>query len=175
MSKRGKNEIKPKMLIAIVSTHPTMSNNRSALPTTSSNPELTKDELLHALELADSSSAGASASATMTVQGAPASTGTLLTAASAVPTWNFTKIESFFSANGQLPTGVNYTQMVQATTVPADLQQAVMKIVSSGSSSATGSSANPTVTSGAISSLRVPSRIMLSLAIALFAVGFSSL
>ncbi|KAF7794879.1 hypothetical protein EIP86_006022 [Pleurotus ostreatoroseus] len=92
-----------------------------------------------------SSSAVASANTTATVQGIPASTGTLLTAASAVPTWNFTKIESFFSANGQLPTGVNYTQMVQATSIPADLQQAVTHAVSGNSSSGSvGSGSNAT-------------------------------
>ncbi|GJE85183.1 hypothetical protein PsYK624_012610 [Phanerochaete sordida] len=59
--------------------------------------------------------------------GVPAPTGTLFPAQSAVPTWDFNKIESYYSANGQLPTNVNYAQMVQATTVPADLQAAVTK------------------------------------------------
>lgn len=59
------------------------------------------------------------------VAGEPAPTGTLLTAASAIPTWDMNKIESYYSANGHLPTNVNYGQMIQATTVPANLQSAV--------------------------------------------------
>ncbi|KDQ59202.1 hypothetical protein JAAARDRAFT_715689 [Jaapia argillacea MUCL 33604] len=55
----------------------------------------------------------------------PASTGTLVMAASAVPTFNIPKIESYYSAQGHLPTNVNYTQLVKATPVPADLQKAI--------------------------------------------------
>lgn len=65
-----------------------------------------------------------------TLQGVPAATGTMFSAASAVPTWNMSKIESYYSANGHLPTNVNYSQMVQATTVPTDILQAVNKAAS---------------------------------------------
>lgn len=57
--------------------------------------------------------------------GLPAATGTLFAAASAVPTWDMNKIESYYSANGHLPTNVNYGQMITATTVPTNLQSAV--------------------------------------------------
>ncbi|KAJ3553812.1 hypothetical protein NM688_g3420 [Phlebia brevispora] len=89
-------------------------------------------------------------STTSTVTGVPASTGTLMSAASAVPTWNFTKIQSYFSANGQLPTGVNYTQMVQATVVPSALQQAVNQTVFNSTSAAnkTTTGGNTTTTGG---------------------------
>ena len=60
--------------------------------------------------------------------GIPAATGTLYAAASAVPTWDMPKIESFYKANGHLPTNVNYAQMVKATTVPDDIKSAVDKI-----------------------------------------------
>ncbi|GJE85184.1 hypothetical protein PsYK624_012620 [Phanerochaete sordida] len=95
---------------------------------------------------ANATSAASSASATVT--GVPKSTGTLLAAQSAVPTWDFTKIASYSSANGQLPTNVNYTQMVQATSVPPNLQAAVTKAVSSGNSSSGGSSSGGNSTGG---------------------------
>ncbi|KAJ3555713.1 hypothetical protein NM688_g2422 [Phlebia brevispora] len=60
-----------------------------------------------------------------TLAGVPATTGTMFPAASAVPTWDFQKIESYSSANGHLPTNVNYKQMLQATTVPSQLLNAV--------------------------------------------------
>ncbi|KAJ7582951.1 hypothetical protein C8J56DRAFT_1055972 [Mycena floridula] len=57
-----------------------------------------------------------------------AATGTLMPAASAVPSFDVGKIESYYSAhNGQLPTGVNYDQMAQVTTVPSDISKAVDK------------------------------------------------
>jgi hypothetical protein len=59
----------------------------------------------------------------------PAPTGTLRAAAEAVPTFDIPKIEAYYSANGALPTNVNYTQLVQATTVPDDLKSAVEKLV----------------------------------------------
>ncbi|KAJ7690824.1 hypothetical protein B0H17DRAFT_1134095 [Mycena rosella] len=55
----------------------------------------------------------------------PAATGTLLPAAAAIPTFNIPGIESYYSAHGALPTNVNYTQMLMATTVPDDLKAAV--------------------------------------------------
>ncbi|KAF7360944.1 hypothetical protein MSAN_01124500 [Mycena sanguinolenta] len=58
----------------------------------------------------------------------PAVTGTLLPAASAIPTFNIPGIESYYSAHsGTLPTNVNYIQMLQATTVPTDILPAVQK------------------------------------------------
>lgn len=68
--------------------------------------------------------------------GLPAPTGTLLAAQSAIPTWDFNKIESYYSANGHLPTNVNYGQMIQATTVPSNLQAAVTKAASSSNGAA---------------------------------------
>ena len=41
------------------------------------------------------------------LSGIPALTGTMYPAASAIPTWNMSGIESYYSANGQLPTNVN--------------------------------------------------------------------
>ena len=55
----------------------------------------------------------------------PAATGTLVPAASAVPTFDVNKIESYYSANGHLPTNVNYAQMMKATTVPDNIKKAV--------------------------------------------------
>lgn len=69
----------------------------------------------------------------------PAPTGTLLAATSAVPTWDFNKIESFSSANGHLPTNVDYSQMLQATAVPSNLQSAITHAASIQSSSASAS------------------------------------
>ncbi|KAJ6550042.1 hypothetical protein B0H19DRAFT_1298478 [Mycena capillaripes] len=57
----------------------------------------------------------------------PSPTGTLLTVAAAVPTFDIPKIESFYSANGALPTNVNATQLAQVTGLPADLKGAVNK------------------------------------------------
>jgi len=59
------------------------------------------------------------------VSGLPAATGTLLAASSAIPTWNMDGIQSYYSANGHLPTNVNYGQMVKATTVPDSIKSAV--------------------------------------------------
>lgn len=61
--------------------------------------------------------------------GLPASTGTLFPAASAIPSWDMLKIESYYSAHSQLPTNVNYTQMLQATSVPSDIASAVTHAV----------------------------------------------
>lgn len=72
-----------------------------------------------------SQSSSVAAAGTTSLPGVPASTGTLYPAASAVPTWDFSKIESYYSASSQLPTNVNYTQMAQATTIPDNLKPAV--------------------------------------------------
>lgn len=56
-----------------------------------------------------------------------APTGTLLSAETAIPSFNVAGIQSYYSANGQLPTGVNYGQMLKATTVPDDIKKAVQK------------------------------------------------
>lgn len=73
--------------------------------------------------------------------GLPAATGTLFAAASAIPTWDMTKIESYYSAHSALPTNVNYTQMIAATTIPTNLQSAVTgAVVSQTSTSTSGSS-----------------------------------
>ncbi|KAF7314062.1 hypothetical protein HMN09_00565200 [Mycena chlorophos] len=77
---------------------------------------------------ATASAAAASISAALASL-VPASTGTLLPATSAVPSFDIPKIESFFSANGALPTGVNYTQLAQVTQVPSDLQHAVTSLL----------------------------------------------
>lgn len=90
---------------------------------------------------AQTSSTPASSSS---LPGVPASTGTLYPAASAVPTWNFTKIASYYSASSQLPTNVNYTQMVQATTVPDNLKPAVSNAVKSQKKSGAMSQAKAT-------------------------------
>jgi hypothetical protein len=55
----------------------------------------------------------------------PAPTGTLLAASAAIPSFNIPGIESYYSAHGTLPTSVNYTQMLMATTVPDDIKGAV--------------------------------------------------
>ncbi|KAF7321008.1 hypothetical protein HMN09_00187700 [Mycena chlorophos] len=56
-----------------------------------------------------------------------AATGTLLSAASAIPSFNVSAIQSYYSANSALPTGVNYSQMLKATAVPSDILKAVQK------------------------------------------------
>ncbi|KAJ7920457.1 hypothetical protein B0H13DRAFT_1986996 [Mycena leptocephala] len=62
----------------------------------------------------------------------PAATGTLLAAASAIPTFNIPGIEAYYSAHGgSLPTNVNYAQMLLATTVPDDIKGAVQKAAAS--------------------------------------------
>jgi hypothetical protein len=61
----------------------------------------------------------------------PAVTGTLLAAASAIPTFNVSGIEAFFSAHGALPTNVDYSQMLLATAVPDDIKSAVQKAAES--------------------------------------------
>lgn len=105
----------------------------------------------------DDTSASASPSSS-TLTGVPASTGTLFPASSAVPTWDFSKIESYSSANGHLPTNVNYQQMVQATSVPPDILQAISSAASSQSvqsvqstQSAGGTAPAPTTNPGATS------------------------
>ena len=75
------------------------------------------------------------AAAPANLAGVPAATGTMYPAASAVPTWNFTKIESYYSANGHLPTNVNYQQMISATTVPTQILPAVQALTSNASRS----------------------------------------
>jgi len=57
----------------------------------------------------------------------PAPTGTLLAASAAIPSFNIPGIESYYSAHGTLPTSVNYTQMLMATTVPDDIKGAVQQ------------------------------------------------
>lgn len=83
----------------------------------------------------DSSTATTASTAILTA----APTGTLLAAASAVPSFDVSKIESYFSANGQLPTNVNYAQLIQATTVPDDIKNAVQKTAHQGKSAASKS------------------------------------
>jgi hypothetical protein len=78
--------------------------------------------------VADDKPAAADASGVLAGE-VPAPTGTLRAAAEAVPTFDIPKIEAYYSANGALPTNVNYTQLVQATTVPDDLKSAVEKLV----------------------------------------------
>ncbi|KAJ7733971.1 hypothetical protein B0H16DRAFT_1732069 [Mycena metata] len=56
-----------------------------------------------------------------------APTGTLLAAAAAIPSFNIAGIQSYYSAHGALPTNVNYTQMLMATTVPDNIKKAVQK------------------------------------------------
>ncbi|KAJ6620454.1 hypothetical protein B0H10DRAFT_1946009 [Mycena sp. CBHHK59/15] len=51
----------------------------------------------------------------------PAATGTLLPVSAAIPSFHVAAIESYYSAHGALPTNVNYTQMLMATTVPDDI------------------------------------------------------
>ncbi|KAJ7292074.1 hypothetical protein C8J57DRAFT_1274569 [Mycena rebaudengoi] len=70
--------------------------------------------------------------ASPTLAGVPAATGTLLSAASAVPTFDIPKIEAFLSSAGTLPTNVNYSQMAQATTIPDNLKAALNKIAHGG-------------------------------------------
>ncbi|KAJ7663112.1 hypothetical protein DFH06DRAFT_344641 [Mycena polygramma] len=72
----------------------------------------------------------------------PAPTGTLRDAASAVPSFALDKIESYFSASGSLPTNVNYAQLVQATTVPDSIKNAVDKIVGQTNGNGTKAAAN---------------------------------
>ena len=62
---------------------------------------------------------------------AAAATGTLVPAASALPTFNIPKIESYYSANGHLPTNVNYGQMMEATTVPDNIKKALQSATKS--------------------------------------------
>ncbi|KAJ6566556.1 hypothetical protein B0H19DRAFT_1232686 [Mycena capillaripes] len=70
----------------------------------------------------------AAATATASLAGqVVAPTGTLLLAETAIPSFNVAGIQSYYSANGHLPTGVNYEQMLKATTVPDDIKKAVQK------------------------------------------------
>ncbi|KAJ7263391.1 hypothetical protein C8J57DRAFT_1512893 [Mycena rebaudengoi] len=55
----------------------------------------------------------------------PAATGTLVAAAVAVPTFNIPGIQAYYASHKTLPTNVNYSQMVMATTVPDDLKKAI--------------------------------------------------
>ncbi|KAJ7138828.1 hypothetical protein C8R46DRAFT_1320864 [Mycena filopes] len=80
---------------------------------------------------------------TATAAGQVAPTGTLRAAAAAVPTFDLQKIEAYYSANGALPTNVNYTQLVQATAVPENLKAAVSQVVGK------NSNARPETKSGA--------------------------
>ncbi|KAJ7098454.1 hypothetical protein C8R43DRAFT_964242 [Mycena crocata] len=59
----------------------------------------------------------------------PAPTGTLRSAAAAVPTFDIPKIEAFYSANGALSANVNFTQMAQATVIPSALKKAIDGVV----------------------------------------------
>ena len=59
--------------------------------------------------------------------GHPASTGVLLAAASAIPTFNVQGLEAYFDKNGQLPTGVDYLQLIRATDFPKKMEAAVLK------------------------------------------------
>ncbi|KAF7333338.1 hypothetical protein MVEN_02349100 [Mycena venus] len=61
----------------------------------------------------------------------PAATGTLLAASAAIPTFNISGIESYYSAHGALPTNVNYSQMLLATAVPDDIKAAVERAAES--------------------------------------------
>lgn len=84
--------------------------------------------------LSDNSNIDVAAASAATLEGVPAPTGTMFVAESAVPTWDFPKIESYYSANGgHLPTNVNYKQMLEATTVPSDILQAVEAAAGNGS------------------------------------------
>ncbi|KAJ6600359.1 hypothetical protein DFH09DRAFT_1302843 [Mycena vulgaris] len=56
-----------------------------------------------------------------------APTGTLISAATAIPSFDVAGIQSYYSANGALPTNVNYGQMLKATPVPDDIKKAVQK------------------------------------------------
>ncbi|KAJ6547774.1 hypothetical protein DFH09DRAFT_634298 [Mycena vulgaris] len=56
-----------------------------------------------------------------------APTGTLISAATAIPSFDVAGIQSYYSANGALPTNVNYGQMLKATPVPDDIKKALQK------------------------------------------------
>jgi hypothetical protein len=56
-----------------------------------------------------------------------APTGTLLAAAVAIPSFNVAGIQSYYAVHSALPTNVNYTQMLMATTVPDNIKKAVQK------------------------------------------------
>jgi hypothetical protein len=58
---------------------------------------------------------------------AVAPTGTLLAAAVAIPSFNVAGIQSYYAVHSALPTNVNYTQMLMATTVPDNIKKAVQK------------------------------------------------
>lgn len=75
------------------------------------------------------------------LSGLPAPTGTMYPAAQAIPTWNMTGIESYYSVHGTLPTGVDYGQMVVATSVPSGISKAVQSIVAKQSSGVGGARA----------------------------------
>ncbi|KAF4618882.1 hypothetical protein D9613_010083 [Agrocybe pediades] len=75
--------------------------------------------------IVDDSVASTNGSSTPLLTAAP--TGTLVAAASAVPSFDISKIESYFSASSQLPPNVNYTQLLQATIVPKNIINAVQK------------------------------------------------
>lgn len=101
------------------------------------------------------------------VPGVPAPTGTMYPAAIAVPTWDMAKIESYYSANGHLPTNVNYDQMVQATTVPTVIQAAISSAASEQAASATASAKSSAPAS-------IVGGTGTSAAIAVFAVGLGA-
>lgn len=75
------------------------------------------------------------------VSGVPGTTGTLVAAASAIPTWDLPKIQSYYSSHSQLPTNVNYAQMAQATMVPAPIKSAVSVTAAAQAASASASKA----------------------------------
>ncbi|KAF7325621.1 hypothetical protein MKEN_00411800 [Mycena kentingensis (nom. inval.)] len=56
-----------------------------------------------------------------------APTGTLLAAASAIPSFDIAAVQAYFASHSELPSGVNYGQMLKATTVPDDIKSAVQK------------------------------------------------
>ncbi|KAF8958892.1 hypothetical protein BDZ97DRAFT_1923351 [Flammula alnicola] len=97
---------------------------------TKSNPTAQQCYIIANDNAAAASAAGSNGTdpAIVTLQAAPS--GTILAAAFAVPTFNMPKIESYYSAKGHLPTGVNYKQLAQATTVPDSLKSAVQKAAS---------------------------------------------
>ena len=87
-------------------------------------------------------------SSASSLSGVPGPTGTMVLAESAVPTWDFAKIESYSSANGHLPTNVDYSLMVKATAVPPQLQPAVQALTTGNSSDGTPSGAPGSSPSG---------------------------
>ena len=99
--------------------------------------------------ISDDSPTNANASSSASsLSGVPGPTGTMVLAESAVPTWDFAKIESYSSANGHLPTNVDYSLMVKATAVPPQLQPAIQALTAGNSSDGTPSGAPGSSPSG---------------------------